>query len=257
MRGAYLTSSHRSNFGANYWGVYGSNRLSLAESQYAPLLAYRPRAEANARAYGVDGALHFGPHIGPWGMDSTLGPSPGGDMGLHWAGVMSALNPLQHWEFTLDRKFLAEVAFPFCRDTLAFYIQWMRRPQPSAGGEWRNDRDSDECMRTNESSCYSPNLLYPNAFIRRLAHALPRMATALGVAPDPVWAEIATHLVAMAHGPCAAGAPGAANHTVWLDSDTASPPTGFRQPLGDGQGMAGLLWPVYPGEVLGRCALLI
>ena len=31
-------------------------------------------------------------------------------MGLHWAGVMSALNPLQHWEFTLDRKFLAEVA---------------------------------------------------------------------------------------------------------------------------------------------------
>ena len=241
------------NFGASYWGSDASNRLALAESQFPPLLAYMPKARQNALAYGVTegGALHYTPHLAPWGYESTLGRSPGGDMSLHWAGVLSALNLVSHWEYSQDVHFLREISFPFARDTLRFYQGWMTH----RGGVWRNDKDSDECDQTNQSACYalSPNLICPNAFIRRLASALPSMAAALGpgTAIDPQWDDIADNLVPMPSGPCAAGAPGKPNHQVWLAADGAKPTEGFSAPLGGGD-MAATLWPVFPAEVVGR-----
>ena len=223
--------------------------MGLAESQYVPLLAYIVKARANAKAYGMPG-LHYNPHAAPWGFVSTLGASPGGDMSLHWSGVLSALNLISHWEYTADEIFLRGIAFPFCRDTLKLYQSWMTRSTGGSDIIWRNDRDSDECDNTNQTTCYLPNMLYPNGFIRRVAQALPDMAAALGEPIDPQWAEIATKLVALSSGPSAPGAPGP-THSVWLSSDDASPTTGFKHPPGDGD-MAALLWPVFPGEVVGR-----
>eukprot|EP00660_Eupelagonema_oceanica_P010417 gene10417-4949_t len=108
------------NYAASWWGTYSSNHVELAAPQYEPLLDYAPAARRAAERYGCAG-LHSPPHIAPWGHAATLGPSPWGDLSLHWSGVLSAVNFIAHWEYTRDVSFLRTRALPFCRDVLAFY----------------------------------------------------------------------------------------------------------------------------------------
>ena len=187
------------NYEANYYAVYALNRADIGYPQYQPLLDYLPRAREQAAGYNCSG-VHFPGQIAPFGYDAIKGDGPWEDMAIHSNAVLAAINMLQHWEYTMDRAFLREVAFPFARDALAFYQCWMTR---MPDGTWVNDRDqSHECQPPNpitdsriDDYCYQNNSVLPNGLVRRVAQALPGMAKALGVAADPEWAEIADRLV--------------------------------------------------------------
>ena len=144
-------------------------------------------------------------------------------MSIHSNAVLTAINAIQHWEYyPEDETFLKEIAFPFCRDALAFYQCWMRRsPPPSSDGSalnrtdggggggggglyWSNERDqSHECLPPSSASearknefCYQNNSVLANGLIRRVASVLPRMARQIGANIDAQWQEIADHLIA-------------------------------------------------------------
>ena len=167
---------------------------------FPPLLAYQPKAREHAAMYNCSGT-HWPGHIAPYGFDASLAGVPWASMSLNSNGVLSALNLIAHWEYTRDRAFLADVAFPFCRDALAFYQCWMERS--ADGTSWQITRDqAHECnpgVPVTEAGkqlhCYQNNSAVANGFVRRVARALPSMAAALGEPVDPEWAEIAEGLV--------------------------------------------------------------
>jgi hypothetical protein len=150
------------NHEANHWGLYANNRLSQAQPQYAPLLAYIPRAIAQAQFYNCssnitggsgggsscangscDGGspcpgIHFPGHIGPFGFNGQNAGEPWASMSDHSNGVFAALNMIQEWEYTRNSTFLRQIAFPFARQALKFYQGWMRRRKD---GTWVNEND--------------------------------------------------------------------------------------------------------------------
>ena len=177
---------------ANHWSLYANNRLSQAQPQYAPLLAFLPKARAQAAFYTCNGGggggccgdgavrcgnaplcnssssspcpgLHFPGHIAPFGFDATLAGEPWASMSDHSNGVFASLNMIQEWEYSRNTTFLRTVAFPFCRDTLLFYQGWMRR---RADGSWVNENDqanectSDATLAGVFDSCYQNNTVF-------------------------------------------------------------------------------------------------
>jgi hypothetical protein len=188
------------NHEANHWGLYANNRLSQAQPQYAPLLAFIPKARAQAAFYICSGGggggccpdgavrcgdaplcnsssrssnnsrssspcpgLHFPGHIAPFGFDATLAGEPWASMSDHSNGVFASLNMIQEWEYSRNTTFLRTVAFPFCRDTLLFYQSWMRR---RVDGSWVNENDqANECTSDGTlagvfDSCYQNNTVF-------------------------------------------------------------------------------------------------
>ncbi len=167
---------------------------------FPPLLDYQPKAREQAALYNCSGT-HWPGHIAPYGFDASLAGVPWASMSLNSNGVLSALNLIAQWEYTRDIVFLADVAFPFSRDALAFYQCWMEKS--ADGTSWHITRDqAHECNpeppvteATKELHCYQNNSNVANGFVRRIARALPSMAATLGEPVDPEWAEIADGLV--------------------------------------------------------------
>ncbi len=180
------------NHEANHWGLYANNRVSQAQPQYAPLLAFLPKAQAQAAFYTCSGrggggccpdgavrcgnaplckngssgpcpGLHFPGHIAPFGFDATLAGEPWASMADHSNGLFASLNMIQEWEYSRNTSFLRTVAFPFCRDTLLFYQSWMRR---RADSSWVNENDqANECTSDGTlagvfDSCYQNNTVF-------------------------------------------------------------------------------------------------
>ena len=181
--------------------------MSQAQPQYAPLLAYVPKARQQAAFYNCSNApkpgpcqgTHFPGHIAPFGFDATLAGEPWASMSDHSNGVFACLNMIQDWEYGRNASFLRQVAFPFCRDALKFYQGWMTR---RADGSWVNENDqANECNPSGSITvhkiyleCWQNNTVFSNGFARRVASALPSMAEHLGEAVDPQWEEIALKL---------------------------------------------------------------
>ena len=74
--------------------------MSQAQPQYAPILAYAPKAKQQAEFYNCSG-LHYPGHIAPWGFDATLAGEPWASMSDHSNGVYCALNMISEWESIL------------------------------------------------------------------------------------------------------------------------------------------------------------
>ena len=183
--------------------VHCSNRGPL------PLV---PKARKAASEYNCSGT-HWPGHIAPFGYSATLAGVPWASMSLQSNGVLGALNMIAHWEYTQDRGFLSDIAFPFSRDALQFYQCWMRlRPD----GSWINERgQAHECNprgvvneATKYASCYQNNSGVANGFVRRVASALPVMAEALGEPIDPQWLEIRDKMDPLATAPLPHGTMG-------------------------------------------------
>jgi hypothetical protein len=109
--------------------------MSQAQPQYAPLLAYLPKARRQAAFYnctvsgraGPCSGIHMPGHIAPWGYDATLAGEPWASMSDQSNAVFACLNMIQEWEYGRNETFLQQVTFPFCRDALKFYQGWMTR----------------------------------------------------------------------------------------------------------------------------------
>ena len=243
------------NYQANIWGTYSSNRIYLADSFYQPLLDYVPMARRAAAAKNCSGLSFIG-HIGPFGTAGTLaGISNGqfrGDMGIQSNGVFVSINFVLHWEMTRDIAFLRSIAFPFVRDVFGLYKCLLHR---RLDGSYIDLSDSDnECDPPGtfvggfDPRCTKPNVADANAFIRRIAAALPSMADALNEPIDSAWADVAQHLVPLAvHG----GVFTLCDVTNSTDRDAAATPNAsFRGPFAPDCNGTASGWFGWPGEAV-------
>jgi hypothetical protein len=190
------------NFEATYWSLYSTNRIELTWAQYDPFIDFMPKARKSSDFFGCPGALRFPDHIFPWGHQGIRGGDPYGAT-AHSNGLLSALNFIQHFEYTANATFLRDLAFPYARDTMAFYLCWMTRRRD---GVWENNKDcSHECipydrpadaagyMAAASKYCWQNNSVLANGLIRRVTSALPAMAKAAGEVIDPRWKDIVDH----------------------------------------------------------------
>ena len=232
------------NFQAPFYGVYSSNHIDLAWSHYDPLLDYIPTARKGALAFNCTG-LHYPTHIAPWGFSGSIGPSPYGDLKQHSTGSFSALNVISHWEYTMNKTFLATIAYPFVKEVAEFWECWLQKETIE------NDRyrwvDPHDC--TNENCGGDPsdfNPIVSLSFIRRIFTSLVDMAKALSVETKPIWtdfiANLSNYTIISVDVP-----PNNAKGSVWLfseptDKSRVSPPRPNSNPIN--------LYPLWPSETV-------
>lgn len=127
------------NFQAPFYGVYSSNRPELADSYMDVILDYVPEAERRAKedlsrvnadyiasrpdlADGIDGGVLYPVGIGPFGSTTADG---------YYEQVVDSLFAVSqfvtYWEYTRDRQFLEEKAYPLMVKIATFfekYLEW-------------------------------------------------------------------------------------------------------------------------------------
>ncbi|MEV5707251.1 hypothetical protein [Actinoallomurus sp. NPDC052274] len=151
------------NMAGPFYGVYSSNRPELAQPYFDAMLAYVPEARRRAQhdltrvkpdyigkrfpSGGVPGGLLFPVGIGPFGSttdDQYLQQVVG--------SLFAASQFVSYYEYTQDRAFLRQKAYPFLSEVAEFfehYLEWDDRskryvlwsgPQENA---WGRDSSSD------------------------------------------------------------------------------------------------------------------
>lgn len=119
------------NLQMNYWGAYNTN---LAET-VPPLVDFldnmRPSGRKSAAAYYNIISDEKNPENG-WIAHTQSSPfgwtSPGWDFYWGWSTAAIAWlmqNIWEHYEFTQDKKYLAEKIYPIMRESVVFYKQWL------------------------------------------------------------------------------------------------------------------------------------
>jgi hypothetical protein len=152
------------NFQAPWYGVYSSNRPELALPMYDLIEDYVPEAQRRASTYselrklkpdyvdsrpelsgGADGIL-FPVGIGPWGSTTD---------NQYWNqtsnGLFNAMMYIDYWEYTGDQEFLTEQAYPYLKEEIAFFEDWLDEDENGqlnlwAGaheGEWGRNSSPD------------------------------------------------------------------------------------------------------------------
>jgi hypothetical protein len=93
------------NYQAPWWGVYGGNRIGLAEPYDRPLLDYMERGRRYAREYADRGGLYYDVGIGPKGLCTSWeskGPA------FHYQksnAAFGAVNMLMRWRALPDMEY--------------------------------------------------------------------------------------------------------------------------------------------------------
>ncbi|CAI0645296.1 unnamed protein product [Colletotrichum noveboracense] len=104
----------------NYWSAGPTNLIETQEPLFDLMKVANPRGKAMAKAmYGCDGTM-FHHNLDVWGdpgatdnyTSSTMWP-----MGAAWL----VQHMVDHYHFTGDKTFLADVAYPFLIDVATFY----------------------------------------------------------------------------------------------------------------------------------------
>ncbi|KAI8238849.1 Alpha-L-fucosidase 2 [Colletotrichum sp. SAR 10_96] len=104
----------------NYWSAGPTNLIETQEPLFDLMKVANPRGKAMAKAmYGCDGTI-FHHNLDVWGdpgatdnyTSSTMWP-----MGAAWL----VQHMVDHYHFTGDKTFLADVAYPFLIDVATFY----------------------------------------------------------------------------------------------------------------------------------------
>lgn len=108
----------------SYWPSYSANHLDLEEGFLNWLWDIKPVAEKYTKAYfGVDGlnvpgvATLLGEPMGGW-IQYSFGPTVSAWLSHHF---------YLHWRYTLDRKFLADRAYPYLSSVARFLDEFSVR----------------------------------------------------------------------------------------------------------------------------------
>jgi alpha-L-fucosidase 2 len=109
------------NFQAPYYLAYSSNHADLSAPFYQAILAAMPRAKAMAKKHGWKG-VHFPVCIGPWGIL----PEGEQDHGQRSNAAYAALNFIWQYQYTQDREFLAETAYPYLLEVADFWEDYLK-----------------------------------------------------------------------------------------------------------------------------------
>ncbi|MEU0561551.1 discoidin domain-containing protein [Dactylosporangium sp. NPDC006015] len=124
------------NYMANFYGVYSSNRTDLAQPYFDLVAAYLPEARRRARqdlnrvkpdyvsrrfpSGGVPAGLLFPVGIAPYGAtaDDNYHQQVGN-------ALFVATQYLAYYDYTRDRAFLQNTAYPVLKEVAAFFSSWL------------------------------------------------------------------------------------------------------------------------------------
>ena len=184
------------------WGLYSSNRASLASASYPVILQYLPRSIFGAAYFNCSRMSSYYPsHIAAFGLPASVGPA--GDLGLKYLAGFLSLNLIAHYEYTQDERLLRDTLYPWLRLQMNWY-EWLLVKQPLPDGQYRYV-DPDDCNLEVCSSSKGPisalNGAEPLAIIRRVMTATVAFAQQLGVDHSslPLWAGHAAALERLPH----------------------------------------------------------
>ncbi|WP_238008486.1 discoidin domain-containing protein [Dactylosporangium sp. AC04546] len=124
------------NYMANFYGVYSANRTDLALPYFDLIGAYVPEARRRARqdlnrvkpdyvsrrfpSGGVPAGLLFPVGIAPYG--STADNNYHQQVGN---ALFAATQYVAYYDYTRDRAFLQNTAYPFLKEVAAFFQSWL------------------------------------------------------------------------------------------------------------------------------------
>jgi protein-glucosylgalactosylhydroxylysine glucosidase len=206
-------------FSSNYFGhVFWDNdlwvypALLLLHPQRArSLIAFRertlPQALARAKTHGFAGAMY------PWEADPWSGEDvtpkfavENADREIHVNGAVA----LAQWQYYLasgDRTWLRDHAFPVIKAVADFWVS--RAAYDSAAGRF----ELLDVTSPEEDYTHVNNEIYTNVVAHQSLEAAIAAATALGLAPESRWRDVADGLYL----------PTAGNNGTYFDFDTTTP----------------------------------
>ena len=204
------------------WGLYSSNRASLASASYPVILQWLPRSIFSAAYMNCSRISSYYPsHIAAFGLPASVGPA--GDLGLKYLAGFLSLNLIAHYEYTRDERLLRDTLYPWLRLQMNWY-EWLLVKQALPDGGYRYV-DPDDCnlevCSSSKGQISALNGAEPLAIIRRVMTATVAFAQQLGVDHSslPHWQDMLQHWSAY---PTAQVRYGGVNITVFAYSEDAS-----------------------------------
>ena len=248
------------NVEATYYGVYASGHGEYASSYFPTVSAWVTggQAQAAARMHALRGnltcqnnSLHYSCHLAPWGYQS-------GDLSeyMHWNGNFAALLYINAWEYEQNETFARAQAYPLLDGLNAWWSCFLTkrvRPDGSYVYEDASLNNVDPDQEHENQNCTNPQIGV--ALVRRTFSAQLSMAKALGITPNPKYADILAHLVPLNAAVCGAdgepnvqtGAKCVPGQTLWMQCGAANSMEGdSRIKASDGYSLYGL----YPAEIV-------
>ncbi len=121
------------NYEAPWWGVYSSNRISLAEPYDRPLLECIPAMQKNARSYLNCAGLYSVVGIGPKGLELSISYYRDGTRSIgtgFWGqksnAAYAAVNMAMRFYSTYDKEYALSCAYPYMREVALFWEDYLR-----------------------------------------------------------------------------------------------------------------------------------
>jgi alpha-L-fucosidase 2 len=172
---------HDLNTQLTYWAYLASGRFEEGSAFLDFLWALLPAHRRFARDFyaapgaAVPGVMTLdGKPMGGWGQYS-LSPTNGA-----WVAQAFYL----HWRYTMDRKFLADRAYPYCA-AIAECLEGLLRPGPGPNARLKLPLSTSPEIHDNSMRAWlAPNSNYDLALLRWLFGALAEMARDLGYRAD-------------------------------------------------------------------------
>ncbi len=119
------------NLQMNYWGAYNTNMAETVPPLVEFLDSLREPGRVTAKEYYNIISDEAHPENG-WTAHTQCSPfgwtAPGWDFYWGWSTAAVAWlmqNIWEHYEFTGDKKYLAEKIYPIMRESVRFYTQWL------------------------------------------------------------------------------------------------------------------------------------
>ncbi|MHB0936923.1 MAG: glycosyl hydrolase family 95 catalytic domain-containing protein [Armatimonadota bacterium] len=168
-----------------YWPAYHGNRLSHLRPLFEMVASWKDVLQHNAKVFvGVDDGLML-----PHSVDdrcTTIGGFWAGSLD-HGCTAWVAQMMYRYYRYTMDRAFLAEVAYPFMAGAMRVFEEML---------EEDGDRlslpvsVSPEYRSVKTGSWWGKNASFQLACLHRLCEDLLEASDALGIPPKPRWQEI-------------------------------------------------------------------
>ena len=163
----------------SYWPAYSGNHLDLEEGYLNWLWEIKPTAERYTRSYFGTGGLNVpgvatlqGEPMGGW-IQYSFGPTVSAWLAQHF---------YLHWRYTLDRKFLADRAYPYISSVAQFLDEFSVKD--SAGLRRLPLSSSPEINDNSPSAWFSATTNFDLGMIRFTFEKAAELANELGLRQD-------------------------------------------------------------------------
>ena len=172
---------HDLNTELTYWAYLNSGRFDQGLSFIDFMWSLKPVHEEFARKFVGVPAGHVVPGVmaldgkpmGSW-FQYTLSPT---------MGAWVAQSFYQHWRYTMDKKFLADRAYPYCA-SIGEALLGLLKPDAKTGKLKLPLSTSPEMYGNTQAAWFTPNSNHDLALLRWLFAANEEMSSALGRADD-------------------------------------------------------------------------